>query len=154
MGHLGFSYIGLIFLLMLTIPNLIWTRNQPIAYDFQDESKILLIFERVGQVLVSCTAIIFSDRNLCSSSLWTLWLIAAVILMLMYECQWASYFKSQKSKSQCVSLSCPLPVNKYYFLISRPGGIIHYTQQTTHLCMFATHEVCYYCSISRNTLLL
>lgn len=28
--HFGFSYTGLLFLLMLTIPNLIWTKNQNI----------------------------------------------------------------------------------------------------------------------------
>lgn len=33
-GHLGFSYVGLVFLLMLMIPNLIWTKNQPQGYSF------------------------------------------------------------------------------------------------------------------------
>ena len=32
MGHFGFSYTGLIFLLMLTVPNLIWTKHQPIQH--------------------------------------------------------------------------------------------------------------------------
>ena len=27
--NLGFSYIGLIFLLMLMIPNIIWSKNNP-----------------------------------------------------------------------------------------------------------------------------
>jgi hypothetical protein len=96
MGHLGFSYIGLIFLLMLTIPNLIWTKYQPRDYDFHGENKVLLIFERVGQILVTCTALIFSDFNLRPWSVWTMWYIAAVILMLMYECWWVGYFKVKK----------------------------------------------------------
>lgn len=29
MFHFGFSYIGLIYLLMLFIPNIIWAKNQP-----------------------------------------------------------------------------------------------------------------------------
>ncbi len=29
----GFSYIGLIWLLMLLIPNFIWTKNQPKDYE-------------------------------------------------------------------------------------------------------------------------
>jgi len=37
LGHIGFSYLGLIFLLMLTIPNLIWTKNQPQNYDVKVE---------------------------------------------------------------------------------------------------------------------
>lgn len=110
MGHLGFSYIGLIFLLILTIPNLIWTKHQPMGYDFQGENKILLVFERVGQVLVTCIALIYSDFNLRPWSLWTLWLIAAVILMLMYECWWVRYFKSQKSLADFYSSFCGVPV--------------------------------------------
>jgi hypothetical protein len=110
MGHLGFSYIGLIFLLMLTIPNLIWTKHQPIGYDFQGENKVLLIFERAGQVLVTCTALIFSDFNLRPWSIWTLFLIAAVILMLMYECWWVRYFKSQKTLADFYSSFCGVPV--------------------------------------------
>lgn len=38
------------------------------------ESKVLLAFERAGQVLVTCTALIFSDFNLGPWSLWMLWL--------------------------------------------------------------------------------
>ena len=39
----GFSYIGLIMLLMLFIPNFIWTRNQPQVYDkyAKNEKKVL-----------------------------------------------------------------------------------------------------------------
>jgi hypothetical protein len=33
MGELGFSYIGLIYLLMLFIPNILWTKNKPTDYD-------------------------------------------------------------------------------------------------------------------------
>ncbi|WP_250228883.1 hypothetical protein [Anaeropeptidivorans aminofermentans] len=110
MGHLGFSYTGLIFLLMLIIPNLIWVRHQPKGYNYQNENKILLIFERVGQVLVTCTALIFSDFNLRPWSIWTLWLLAAVILMIMYECWWLRYFKSQKRLKDFYSSFCGIPV--------------------------------------------
>lgn len=49
--HFGFSYIGLIFLLMLMIPNIIWAKNKPKDYDkyVKNENKILLIFERIGK---------------------------------------------------------------------------------------------------------
>lgn len=50
LGHLGFSYVGLIYLLMLFIPNIIWSNNQPIDYDNTQENKILLLLERIGQV--------------------------------------------------------------------------------------------------------
>jgi len=110
MGHFGFSYIGLIFLLMLTIPNLIWTKYQPNGYDFHGENKVLLIFERVGQVLVTSTSLIFSNFNLRPWSIWTLWLVAAVILMLMYECWWIRYFRSPKGLADFYSSFCGVPV--------------------------------------------
>ena len=110
MGHPGFSYMGLIFLLMLAIPNLIWIRHQPNGYNFQNENKILLIFERVGQVFVACTVLIFSDFNLRPWSIWTLWLLAAMILMLMYEGWWFRYFKSQKALADFYNSFCGVPV--------------------------------------------
>lgn len=110
MGHPGFSYVGLIFLLMLIIPNLIWIRHLPKDYDFQNENKILRVFERAGQVLVTCTTLIFSDFNLSPWSVWTLWLIAAVVLMLMYEGWWVRYFKSPKTLADFYSSFCGIPV--------------------------------------------
>lgn len=110
MGHLGFSYVGLIFLLMLTVPNLLWARHQPKETHFQNENKLLLLFERAGQVLVTCTALLFSDFNLHSWSMWTLWLIAAMIPMLMYEIWWIRYFKSEKTWADFYSSFCGVPV--------------------------------------------
>ncbi len=110
MGHFGFSYMGLIFLLMLTIPNLIWTKNQPQGYHLENENRVLRLFERVGQALVTCTALIFSDFNPRGWSLWTIWLIAAVVLMLMYEGWWIRYFRSKKTLADFYSSFCGVPV--------------------------------------------
>lgn len=48
MGTLGFSYIGLLYLVMLMIPNLIWVKHMPKNYDVGKENRILLLCERVG----------------------------------------------------------------------------------------------------------
>ena len=69
-GHLGFSYVGLIYLLMLWIPNIIWSKNKPIDYDTAIENKILLLFERAGQVCCTCSILIFSDFNIAAFSAW------------------------------------------------------------------------------------
>lgn len=63
--HFGFSYVGLIFLLMLFVPNLIWTKNKPLDYVeyAKQENKTLLALERIGEVSVSCLVLIFSDFN-------------------------------------------------------------------------------------------
>ena len=110
MGHFGFSYVGLVFLLMLIVPNLIWTRHQPKGYNPNNENKALLIFERAGQILVSCTVLIFQDYNPCAWSPWLLWLIAAFVFMLLYECWWASYFKSPKTLADFYSDFLGVPV--------------------------------------------
>ena len=41
-GHFGFSYIGLISMLMLIPPNLIWTNKQPQGYSAENENKFLV----------------------------------------------------------------------------------------------------------------
>lgn len=110
MGHLGFSYMGLLFLLMLIIPNLVWTRHQPKEYDARNENKVLVAFERVGQMLVTCTALIFSDFNLRPWSVWTLWLVAAMVAMLLYEGWWIQYFSSPKTLADFYRGFCGIPV--------------------------------------------
>ena len=44
--HFGFSYVGLVYLVMLMLPNLIWTKNQPTDYEkyARNENKVLLAF--------------------------------------------------------------------------------------------------------------
>lgn len=98
-GHLGFSYIGFIYLFMLFVPNIMWLKNLPTDYDkiVGNENKILLLFERIGQVLVTICALIFLDFNISPFSYWTVWLIASFALMLMYECWWFKYFTHEKT---------------------------------------------------------
>lgn len=71
--QLGFSYIGFLFLLLLFIPNIFWTKNKPSGYEqsTEDESRILLVLERTGEILVTCTALIFSDFNFHPLSRWS-----------------------------------------------------------------------------------
>ena len=93
MGHFGFSYIGLIYMLLLEIPNILWTRNKPEGYDPSSENKILLAFERVGQVLCTATVLLFRDTNPRGWEPWIAWLIASALLMVIYECYWIRYFR-------------------------------------------------------------
>ncbi len=59
-GSIGFSYVGLIYLLMLFIPNIIWVKTIP-KHNNIKENKVLLIFERIGQICCSCVVLIFKD---------------------------------------------------------------------------------------------
>ena len=96
-GHFGFSYIGLLWLLMLWIPNTIWAKRKPEGYNPSGESKILLAFERVGQVLCTAAILLFTDYNPDALVPWTAWFIASVALMVLYEVFWARYFRSRQT---------------------------------------------------------
>ena len=79
--NFGFSYVGLIFLLMLMIPNIIWSKNQPKDYDkyVKNENKGLLIFEKIGEAGNTFLVLIFSDFNINNISYWSLFLLVAFI---------------------------------------------------------------------------
>lgn len=96
--NLGFSYVGLIYLAMLFIPNLFWTKNKPENYDtyVKNENKILKVFESMGQVSVSCAVLIFKDFNFTVKP-WAIWLALSFSFMMLYEIYWIRYFKSQKT---------------------------------------------------------
>lgn len=110
--HFGFSYIGLIFLMMLIIPNIIWSKNKPKDYDkyVKNENKVLLIFERIGEMLVTCLSLIFSDFNINKISNWTIILLIAFAFMILYEIYWLIYFKSSKTMKDMYSSLLGVPV--------------------------------------------
>ena len=123
--HFGFSYIGLIYLVMLMVPNIFWAKNKPKDYEkyVGNENKVLLAFERVGEVSVSIVSVIFSDFNLRPWTLWSLWLVVSFVLMILYEIYWIRYFKSEKTmRDQYRSLlffpvaGASLPVIAFFLL--------------------------------------
>ena len=101
--NFGFSYIGLIFLLMLMIPNIIWSKNKPKDYEKyeKNENKILLVLERIGEVGNTCLALIFTDFNINNISF---------LLMILYEIYWIRYFKSNKTMKDQYSSILGVPV--------------------------------------------
>ncbi len=110
--NFGFSYIGLMFLLMLMIPNIIWSKNKPENYDkyVQNENKVLLVFERLGEILVTCFSLIFSDFNINTISIWTIILLISFMFMILYEIYWIRYFKSNKTMKDFYSSLLGVPV--------------------------------------------
>ena len=90
----GLSIVGVAFLVMLFVPNIKWAKHQPQGYDdlASHEDKTLLALERVGQVAATCTAVAFVCPQGFSMP-WALWLVAAILLMVLYEVAWFRYFK-------------------------------------------------------------
>ena len=103
--NFGFSYIGLIFLLMLMLPNIVWSKNKPKDYDkyVKNENRVLLLFERVGEISVTCLSLIFRDFNINEISGWTVILLIAFVLMVLYEVYWIRYFRSAKTMKDMYS---------------------------------------------------
>src|SRR5215469_9250405 len=97
MGNFGFSYIGLIYMLMLQIPNIMWARRKPEGYDPSGENKFLLILERAGQVLCTAAILLFRDTNPQKWEPWIAWLFASALLMIIYECFWIRYFRGGRT---------------------------------------------------------
>ena len=110
--HLGFSYVGVIFLAMLIIPNLFWTKHQPKDYEkyVENENKILLMLERIGEALVSVLCLIFSDFNFRQITPWSIFLFLAFLLMILYEAYWIRYFRSDKTMADFYRSLLGVPV--------------------------------------------
>lgn len=110
--HFGFSYTGLLLLLMLFVPNLYWTKNKPADYDqyAPHENKVLLCMERAGEVLVTGLLLVFRDFNIQGFEPRLLWLAGAFALMVLYELYWIRYFRSEKTMSDFYSSLLGIPV--------------------------------------------
>lgn len=111
MGHFGFSYTGLLFLVMLTVPNFFWAKNPPKDYTSKGENKFLVFLERVGEICAVCSLLIFPDLNFrWEAGLWNLWFIFAGMLMILYECWWIRYFRGPKQLKDFYSPFFGIPV--------------------------------------------
>ena len=95
---------------MLFIPNLIWAKHKPEGYTSAKENKVLSFAEKFGQACVTCAALSFSDFNLHAPTLWSFWLVAAFLAMILYEFWWMRYFRSKKSLKDFYSSFFGIPV--------------------------------------------
>lgn len=118
---LGISVSGLVFLVMLFVPNILWAcanKPQEIEEAQKRENKALLIFERIGEVLVTASLLVFTSLNPAITKLpdgiyfrWNivLWFVA-LILMILYEFYWIKYFKSERTPMDTYSSFAGFPV--------------------------------------------
>lgn len=104
---LGFCVTGVVFLLMLFVPNMLWARGaKPTGYEesAKRENRVLLALERIGEGLVSVSLLIFpalNPRILVLGGVFFSWKlliwVTAFVLMLLYECYWVKYFGSGRT---------------------------------------------------------
>lgn len=117
---IGFCVTGLVFLLMLFVPNIIWARKEkPVGYEesAKKENKILLALERIGEVLMSVSLVVFTAINpkvMIFEGFFFEWKIiiwvTAFVLMILYECYWIRYFRSQKTMKDFYASFAGFPV--------------------------------------------
>lgn len=90
----SFSWVGLLFLVMLFAPNILWSRCPPKDYDkySKNENKLSLALERIGQVLVVVLSL-FCGVNFSFNIIF----LIAFLLMVIYEIYWIRYFRSPKT---------------------------------------------------------
>ena len=110
--HFGFSYIGAVFLIMLLLPNLLWTKNRPQDYEAyaKNENRLLLWLERIGEAAVSFTVLFLSDLDLQFISPWVAWFLIACAAMLLYEFYWIRYFRGPKTMKTFYQSLLGIPV--------------------------------------------
>lgn len=118
---LGVCFTGIVFLAMLFVPNIIWANGKkPKGYEQAEkrENKALLAFERIGEVVVTASLLIFRSIDPLIKKFpdgiyfkWDLliWL-AALVLMILYECYWTGYFKSDLTMKDMYSSFAGFPV--------------------------------------------
>ena len=101
---------------MLMLPNIIWSKNKPKGYDkyVKNENKVLLLLEWLGEMLVTCLSLIFSDFNINKISNWSSILLIAFIIMILYEIYWIRYFKSNKTMKDILTSEDILTFQKAY----------------------------------------
>ena len=118
---MGFCVTGLLFLLMLYIPNTLWAvKKKPVGYDelSKHENKLLVLLERIGEAGVTVVLLIFTDFNPCIAMLPTglyigmriIFWVTAFVLMILYECYWVQYFRSAGTMQDFYSTFAGFPV--------------------------------------------
>ena len=108
--HLRFSWLGALFLLGLTVPNLLWTRRKPQDYDPSHEDCRLTLLERIGQVWVTSGALLSRGIAWGPWSVRSWWLVGAAALMALYEIWWARYFRSSRTMADFTAGLLGIPV--------------------------------------------
>lgn len=107
----GFSITGLIYLLLLFVPNIIFLKHRPSGFsELPAEDRILGILERIGEVGITMIAPISKNLNPQGLSPWLTVFIASAVFMLLYELWWLRYFKSQKRLEDLFSSFIGIPV--------------------------------------------
>ena len=114
MGHLGLSWVGLVYIILLFVPNIIWAKNRKArkASRTEPENRVLLLMERGGQATTMVLILVFRDTNLSGYSPWVWWLTASAFFLLLYEAAWVRCFVGEITPDKLYQslLGIPMPL--------------------------------------------
>lgn len=103
-----FSFVGLLFLIMVFAPNILWSKCPPKDYEIysKNENRVLLALERIGEILVTVLTLFCGVKFTLD-----IVLIISFVLMILYEIYWIRYFRSPKTMEDMYGdfLGIPLP---------------------------------------------
>lgn len=161
MGKFGFSYVGLIFLCCLFIPNILYIFFPPKDNTDIENNKALLFFERTGQALCTILLLAFVNLNIHRLDYWTIWLGLALMLMLLYLLCWVRYFLGTHQSRDFFRpfLGVPLPLAVLpvaaVLLLSVYGklvwlGIAAIILGIGHIGITAQHSAAFKCKSNRS----
>ncbi len=97
MGNFSFSSLGVLFLLLVLIPNACWCFKKPKDDTAERENRWLQTCEQLGQVLTTIALLIDGNLNWHGWSNRCWWLILASCFILLYEWFWVSGGSSARS---------------------------------------------------------
>lgn len=95
----GFSWIGCSIVLLLLIPNIIWSKYSPQGYNayVKQENITLRILERLGEIAIICLLLISQNFHIQGIDIHISLLVLAYVFMMCYEICWIRYFKSKRT---------------------------------------------------------
>lgn len=105
---LWFSLLGLLYLLLLFFPNLLWTKRKPRDYEVYAarENRLLFLLERAGEALVCYNALFVPN----GPAGWPGWLLLSLLLIALYEVWWVRYFRSPREMADFYRSLLGIPV--------------------------------------------
>ncbi len=106
----GFSYVGIIWLVLLFVPNILWIKRKPRGCEsLPPEDRILGILERIGEVGVTMISLLNKDLN-PRPGIRLVWLTASFACMVLYELWWVKYFRSERRLEDFYSAILGIPL--------------------------------------------
>lgn len=114
MPELGFSWLGLLFLICLFVPNILFGQNMPQDYKelSAEEPAGLLMLERTGQATVSFLILFARDFAWTTWTSWSGWLLLGWVAVALYLACWTRYFVGPHSAARLHRplLGIPVPL--------------------------------------------